>query len=100
MALKVKFTHDGMAQGTELSFGDYFLARVGEDVVVSDEALERYERDTGNSLEEVLKDSAGYHVKHATKAEANEAFPTEEDEPEQTVLEDVAAINTEEGGDK
>lgn len=90
MALKVKFTHDSMAPGTELAFGDYFLAKNGEEVIISDEAIDRYERNTGNDLEEVLKDSSIYHVKHATKAEAAEAYPPEGDEPEfteETVLE-------------
>lgn len=83
MALKVKATHSNYADGTELAFGNFFLAKVGEEVIVDDDACDRYKAFTGNDLKDSLP--KGWTAVNATKAEAESVAPVE---PEVTTTED------------
>lgn len=92
MALKVKLSHEALADGTELSVGDYFLAKVGEDVIVNDETLARFEHNTGQTLKDYLETSGNYKVTHATKAEVAAAYP--EDHSDEVVFTQTDALES------
>lgn len=92
MALKVKATHPNYSNGTEIAFGDFFLAKVGEEVVVTDENIDRYKRATGKDLKDSLP-------KNWTSTQATKADVDAVTVPEVEVVSEDSSTNKVEGGE-